>query len=95
MGIEASPIGKLRDGDTIRIIIDRNQLEGSVNFIVNDSVDLGTHELAKRKPRPDLAPDANLPADTRLWAILQNASGGVWAGCVYDEAKLAEAIGVN
>ena len=40
-------------------------------------------------PRSDLAPDPNLPADTRLWALLQQASGGVWAGCVYDEAGIA------
>jgi hypothetical protein len=38
---------------------------------------------------PDLAPDPQFPADTRLWAMLQHASGGVWGGCVYD----VEAIG--
>jgi xylonate dehydratase len=48
--------------------------------------------LAQRPPRPDLAPDPRLPADTRLWALLQNASGGVWAGCVYDEAKIGEKL---
>jgi hypothetical protein len=31
-----------------------------------------------------LAPDPKLPADSRLWAALQNASGGTWGGCVYD-----------
>ena len=40
--------------------------------------------LARRLPRPDLAPDPNLPADTRLWAALQSVSGGTWGGCVYD-----------
>jgi hypothetical protein len=25
-----------------------------------------------------------LPDDTRLWAALQQASGGTWSGCVYD-----------
>jgi hypothetical protein len=25
-----------------------------------------------------------LPDDTRLWAALVQASGGVWGGCVYD-----------
>jgi hypothetical protein len=30
-----------------------------------------------------------LPDDTKLWAALQNASGGVWAGCVYDEAAIS------
>ena len=49
----------------------------------------GTAELAKRQPRPDLAPDPGLPADTRLWAALQHASGGVWGGCVYDPEMIA------
>jgi putative YjhG/YagF family dehydratase len=86
--LAGGPIGKLRNGDTIRIVIDRNKLEGSVDFIVNDSIDQGTKELTNRAPRPDLAPDPQLPTDTRLWAILQQASGGVWGGCVYDEAKI-------
>ena len=46
-------------------------------------------ELARRPPRADLAPDPRLPEDTRLWAILQAASGGTWRGCVYDETRLA------
>ena len=29
-------------------------------------------------------PHEKLPADTRLWAALQAASGGTWGGCVYD-----------
>ncbi len=40
--------------------------------------------LAAARPHPDLAPDPGLPADTRLWAALQQASGGTWGGCVYD-----------
>ena len=44
----------------------------------------GTRVLAARPPREDLAPDPELPADTRLWAALQNVSGGTWGGCVYD-----------
>ena len=86
--LAGGPIGKLRDGDRIQIAIDRNKLEGTVD-LVGDSATVhdaawGTAELAKRSPRPDLAPDPQLPADTKLWALLQNASGGVWGGCVYD-----------
>jgi hypothetical protein len=40
--------------------------------------------LASRSPHPDLVPDAHLPDDTRLWAALQDVSGGPWGGCVYD-----------
>jgi putative YjhG/YagF family dehydratase len=91
--LAGGPLGKLRDGDRIQIIIDRNKLEGSID-LVGDATGVhgaswGDAELAKRSPRPDLAPDPLLPTDTRLWALLQNASGGVWGGCVYD----VEAIG--
>jgi dihydroxyacid dehydratase/phosphogluconate dehydratase len=95
--LAGGPIGKLRDGDRIRIIIDRVQLAGSVD-LVGDAQgeygpDWGSRELAQRSPRPDLAADPNLPADTRLWALLQNASGGVWGGCVYDVDAIARSLG--
>jgi putative YjhG/YagF family dehydratase len=95
--LAGGPIGKLRDGDRVRIIIDRVQLAGSVD-LVGDAQgeygpDWGSRELAQRAPRPDLAADPNLPADTRLWALLQNASGGVWGGCVYDVDAIARRLG--
>jgi dihydroxyacid dehydratase/phosphogluconate dehydratase len=98
--LAGGPIGKLRDGDLIQIVIDRNNLEGTIDLIGDESAAhgpaWGTAELAKRPPRPDLTPDPLLPADTRLWALLQHASGGVWGGCVYDAdaiaAKLSRAV---
>jgi len=91
--LAGGPIGKLRAGDRIQIVIDRNRLEGSVDLIGDATDDhgpeWGTAELASRVPRPDLAPDPALPADTRLWAALQHASGGVWGGCVYDPDAIA------
>jgi xylonate dehydratase len=94
--LAGGPIGRLRDGDLVRITIDRNTLAGHID-LVGDATgehgpDWGTAELAVRPPREDLAPDPQLPADTRLWALLQNASGGVWGGCVYDVDKIAEAL---
>jgi putative YjhG/YagF family dehydratase len=94
--LAGGPIGKLREGDQVRIVIDRNKLHGTID-LVGDATGIhgdawGTLELAKRRPRPDLAPDAALPADTKLWAILQNASGGVWGGCVYDAEAIAERL---
>ena len=84
----AMAIGKVRDGDRIRIVIDRNRLEGSVDLVGEGETvygpEEGTRVLAKRSPRPDLAPDPQLPADTRLWAALQRIGGGTWGGCVYD-----------
>jgi dihydroxyacid dehydratase/phosphogluconate dehydratase len=94
--LAGGPIGKLRDGDRVRIVIDRVRLEGSVDFVgAADrplTPDEGARELAIRAPRPDLAPDPALPADTRLWAALQHASGGVWGGCVYDAEAIAERL---
>jgi hypothetical protein len=48
--------------------------------------------LAGRPPRPDLAPDPDLPAETRLWAALQAAGGGTWGGCVYDVDAIVAAL---
>ena len=69
-------------------MIDRRRLEGSIDLVSEHDTHYGPEEgaraLAHRPPRPDLAPDPALPADTRLWAALQQASGGTWGGCVYD-----------
>jgi len=81
-------IGKLQDGDKIEIVIDRNNLTGSVNFIGNSAQvfgkEQGIYELEQRAARADLRPHPDLPDDTRLWAALVQASGGIWGGCVYD-----------
>jgi len=90
--LAGGPIGKLRNGDWIEIVIDRNQLAGSVNFVGEGDERFGPEEgarrLAARPPHPDLAADPALPDDTRLWAALQAASGGTWNGCVYDVDRI-------
>ncbi len=92
--LAGGPIGKVLEGDLIQIIVDRHKLVGSVDLVGHRDVVFGPEEgarvLAARPLRPDLAPDKDLPDDTRLWAALQNASGGIWGGCVYDvEAIIA------
>jgi putative YjhG/YagF family dehydratase len=82
--LAGGPIGKVRDGDRIQIVIDRNRLEGTLDLIGDGGPAEGTKILAQRQLRPDLAADPDLPADTRLWAALQAAGGGTWGGCVYD-----------
>ena len=82
------PIGKVRDGDRIRIEIDSRKLTGSVDYTGDIA------ELMARPANEKLQPLPNVPDDTRLWAALQNVSGGTWGGCVYDVdaiiARLAE-----
>lgn len=81
--LAGGPLGKLRDGDRIRIVVDRVSLTGSVDVLDVD--------LDSRTPHPDLKLNPDLPEDTRLWAALQNISGGTWGGCVYDvDAILAK-----
>jgi putative YjhG/YagF family dehydratase len=90
--LAGGPIGKVLEGDIVEITIDRNNLHGTVNLISPEAADpvlAGDRLLAQRGPRPDLAPDPLLPADSRLWAALQNASGGTWGGCVYDVDTIA------
>lgn len=94
--LAGGPIGKVQEGDLIEIAIDREKLTGSVNLVGNQSnvfsAEEGTRTLAARKPRPDLQPHPDLPDDTRLWAALVDASGGVWGGCVYDTDKIVAAL---
>jgi putative YjhG/YagF family dehydratase len=94
--LAGGPIGKLRDGDVIQIVIDRNTLEGSVSLVgenfVERSAEEGSQMLSARPSRPDLAADTSLPDDTRIWAALQDVSGGTWGGAVYDAAMILKVI---
>ncbi|WP_069963676.1 YjhG/YagF family D-xylonate dehydratase [Lacunisphaera limnophila] len=84
------PIGKLRDGDTIRLHVNTRSLEGTV-----DVVSVSADELAMRPLHPGLKPNPLVPADTHLWSALQNASGGSWGGCVYDAARITELLNLG
>jgi xylonate dehydratase len=91
-GLAGGPIGKVLDGDLIRIHIDCNRIEGSVDLVGEGgrsfTPEEGREVLARRSTRKDLAPNAALPEDTKLWAALQLAGGGTWAGCVYDAERV-------
>ena len=41
---------------------------------------------------PTSRPIRTSPADTRLWAALQQAGGGTWGGCVYDVDAITRAL---
>jgi xylonate dehydratase len=94
--LAGGPIGKVRDGDRIEIKIDRKKLAGTVHLVGDGSkifdAEEGARRLAERSPRADLAPHPDLPADTRLWAAMVTASGGVWGGCVYDVDQIVSRL---
>jgi dihydroxyacid dehydratase/phosphogluconate dehydratase len=95
-GLAGGPIGKVLEGDFIRIYLDCARLEGTLDLVGEGSrrftPEEGRAVLARRAPRPDLAPHPALPDDTRLWAALQQAGGGAWGGCVYDPDQIIAAL---
>jgi xylonate dehydratase len=94
--LDDGPIGRVRDDDIIEIVIDRNALTGTINLVGEHGIPLDPDTcralLRTRLPHPGLAPHERLPADSRLWAALQRASGGTWAGCVYDVDRIVAAL---
>jgi putative YjhG/YagF family dehydratase len=94
--LAGGPIGKLRDGDVIQIVVDRINVAASVDLVgedgLFDGVEAGDRILQRRPPRLDLAPDRALPDDTRLWAALQDVSGGPWGGSVFDVEAILKVL---
>ena len=89
------PVGKILDGDLIRVIVDTIKLEGAIDLVrqqADGSCTPDDAELKRRNYRQDLAADPALPDDTRLWAALQNASGGPWRGSVYDVEQIVRML---
>ena len=90
--LAGGPIGKLRDGDVIEIVINRHDARRHGEsrrreFCRAERSGDGSRILDERTPRRDLAADPELPDDTRIWAALQDVSGGTWGGAVYDAAR--------
>jgi putative YjhG/YagF family dehydratase len=86
--LAGGPLAKVRTGDMLRIVIDRTRLEATIDLVgesgsVIDAAE-GDRLLAMRTASNALRPDPLLPPETRLWAALQEVSGGVWGGAVYD-----------
>jgi putative YjhG/YagF family dehydratase len=94
--LAGGPIGKLREGDVMEIVVNRTSLEGTVNLVgenfVEQSIEDGSRILNERGSRADLIADTDLPDDTRIWAALQDVSGGTWGGSVYDRASILRVI---
>jgi xylonate dehydratase len=94
--LAGGPIGKLRDGDLIEIEIDCRNLTGRIDFVGTPNAPLtpeqGAAELERRTPAVPLEADPELPPETRMWALLQQLSGGTWGGCVYDPQAVEAAL---
>jgi dihydroxyacid dehydratase/phosphogluconate dehydratase len=94
--LAGGPCGKLRDGDMIEICIDRNGLDATVELVGENgsaaSKQEGDRILASRPLRNDLHADPELPGQTRVWAALQQASGGSWGGAVYDADSILKVM---
>lgn len=90
--LAGGPVGRILDGDTISIMVDRNSLHATVDLVGEGdqtfTAEEGAKRLAARTPRTDLKPHPDMTDDTRLWAALVQASGGVWGGCVYDASAI-------
>ena len=94
--LAGGPIGKVQDGDIIRIVVDRNLNTGEIDLVGEGgqrfSPAEGAAVLARRSSRSDLAPNVALPDDTKLWAALQHVGGGTWGGCVYDVVAIVSKL---
>jgi dihydroxyacid dehydratase/phosphogluconate dehydratase len=94
--LAGGPIGKIVDNDLIQIEIDTKNLGGSINFVgsIEEKLDFQKAEniLNERNPNEKLEADPRLHADTKLWAALQNISGGTWGGCVFDTEKIMKTL---
>jgi putative YjhG/YagF family dehydratase len=93
--LAGGPLGRLRDGDLVQVLIDTVGLTGRLD--VGRLSALGAFEadaavIADRPVHPELAADGALPDATRLWAALQDASGGPWNGAVYDVDRILRVI---
>ena len=76
--------------------IDRSKLESSVNLMGESgrgfSAEQGARVLAEQATRTDLAAAPALPAETRLWAAVQEVSGAPWGGRVFDVDSILKVL---
>lgn len=76
--LAGGPLGKLRDGDLVKIDISKNGCSGEISYAGNDP------GFGNRPTHPALVADPGLPDSVRLWAALQDTGGGTWGGCLPD-----------
>ena len=93
--LAGGPVGKLRDGDLIEIV--STAIRSTARSI--SSAKGRRRGRRSRRAHSRVAHAANrsrarpaLPDDTRIWAALQDVSGGTWGGAVYDVDAILKAI---
>ncbi len=90
------PLGRVRDGDMVQITVDCINLAGRIDLVGESGKRFdpseGARILSERPRHPALHPNPDLPDDTRLWAALQNVSGGTWGGSVYDVDEIIKRL---
>ena len=84
--LSGGPIGKLRDGDKIKIEINKDHCVGRIDYIGN------VEAFQKRPMNPNLREDPNMPESVKLWAALQNTGGGTWGGCVPNVGEIIKKL---
>ena len=84
--LSGGPIGKLRDGDKIKIEINKDHCVGRIDYIDN------VEAFQKRPMNPNLREDPNMPESVKLWAALQNTGGGTWGGCVPNVGEIIKKL---
>ena len=87
--LSGGPIGKLRDGDLVEIVIDRATLDGTVNFVgeggVNVGAEAGARILAAPAVRaPIWRPIRACRTTPACGRRCRTSSGGAWGGSVFD-----------
>ena len=84
--LSGGPIGKLIDGDQIKIEINKDHCVGRIDYIGN------VEAFQKRPMNPNLREDPNMPESVKLWAALQNTGGGTWGGCVPNVGEIIKKL---
>ena len=95
--LAGGPLGKLREGDTDPDGRRPGEPDGQPRPGRTRRAALYAADREQRcwqaaRRTPTWRPIRDLPDDTRLWAALQNASGGTWGGCVYDVDAIVDLL---
>ena len=95
--LSGGPIGKLRDGDLVEIVIDRATLHGTVNFVGEGGVNVGRRGRCADSPgpavpRPIWRPIPACRTTPACGRRCRTSSGGAWGGSVFDVEQILKVL---